>query len=309
MTTTIAVHPRRRDHEPSFLQTHVSGGVGQLLSWARSHRRVISPLLDALCILFIVLLYLTEQTTLFLHLVYITLSVGAFIRGGGLPTLARSTAYTGVMVLYMLHIRGNDDFLEIPMMWIISMLAAGLAQVNENSTREHRRMAASDHLTQLDNRREFDRRLASATRSSFAILAIDVDGLKSINDCFGHEAGDEVLCAVARGMRKAVRADDVVARTGGDEFGAILFGADAARAEDVAERVCEAIRVEAVPDGTASVSVGWATADSSKFAAEVVQEADDALYRAKANGRNRVAGPCTVPLAVLGGTDVAVEVS
>lgn len=176
------------------------------------------------------------------------------------------------MLLYLLYIQGNDDFLEIPMMWIISLLAAGLAQVNENSTQEHRRMAAFDHRTQLDNRREFDRRLAHATRSNFAVLAIDVDGLKSINDAFGHEAGDEVLCAVARGTRKAVRAGDVVARTGGDEFGAILFGADAATAEDVAERVCEVIRVEAVPQGAARVSVGWATADSSELAAARSEE-------------------------------------
>jgi diguanylate cyclase (GGDEF)-like protein len=284
MNTGLEVQPRRRNDEPTIVWIQVCAGVGQMVSWARSHRHLISPLLDTLCTLFTVLLYITEQTTLYLHLVYITLSAGAFIRGGGLPTLSRASGYTAVMFLYLLHIRGNDDFLEIPLMLIVAMLAAGLAQVNENSSQKHQRMAASDHLTQLGNRREFDRRLTGATRSSVAVLAIDVDGLKAINDSFGHEAGDEVLCAVARGMSKAVRADDVVARTGGDEFGAILFGADTVRAEHVAERVCAAICLEAVPQGTATVSVGWATADSSKFAAEVVQEADDALYRAKANG-------------------------
>jgi diguanylate cyclase (GGDEF)-like protein len=285
-----AAHPHRRKAEPAHPRAWLAVPAIALLAWGRSHRRVLSPVLDGLCVGFIVCLYLTEQTTLYLHLVYVSLSLGAFIRGGGLPTLARSSAYTAVMIVYMLHISATDDFLEIPFMWGISLLAAGLAQVGDNAIQEQRRMAASDHLTHLDNRREFDRRL-SGMRSSFAILAVDVDDLKQVNDKYGHESGDEVLCAVARGMQRAVRSGDAVARIGGDEFAAILQGATPADAADIAERVREAVASERVSHGSCSVSVGWATADQAHVVTEVLHRADQALYRAKRAGRNRVEGP------------------
>ncbi|MBJ7595510.1 MAG: GGDEF domain-containing protein [Candidatus Dormibacteraeota bacterium] len=287
----------RRNRESARPVGAGTAAARNVLAYGRQHHRLISPALDVLCVAFIGLLYLTEQTTLWLHCVYIVLSLGAFIRRGARPTLSRSSAYTAIMLVYMVHISATDDFLEIPMMWVISILAAGLAQVNENSAREHERLAATDHLTGLANRRRFEEHLVEIGPAAFAVLAVDIDGLKAINDSFGHEAGDALLAAAARGIQSAVRREDVAARTGGDEFAVILLDADAAVAAEIAERICRAVRAERVPFGKASVSVGWATGEPAAYVAEVVDRADRALYQAKSSGRDRVAGPAAVVVA------------
>jgi diguanylate cyclase (GGDEF)-like protein len=127
----------------------------------------------------------------------------------------------------------------------------------------------------------------------FTVLFLDLDRLKEINDKFGHESGNDVLKAVAQEIRAAVRASDLAARYGGDEFVVILTRTD----QGGAERVAEALRhgVENVgrrlgyPDGTVTVSVGIAEYDPDRPASgDLLVNADRALYRAKAAGRNTV---------------------
>ena len=120
--------------------------------------------------------------------------------------------------------------------------AAEQAQQLEDLTRELEQLAIHDPLTGLYNRRGIDlmggRAVARAVRdgSDACVLFIDVDGLKAINDGFGHAAGDRVLVGVAAVLRDAVRATDIVGRIGGDEFAAVLPGQSAAHAQELCAR-------------------------------------------------------------------------
>ena len=125
-----------------------------------------------------------------------------------------------------------------------------------------------------------------------SVLALDVDHFKRINDSFGHEVGDRVLRRVAETCRAALRRDDVIGRTGGEEFVVVMPGADARVALEVAERLRAAVERAEWGDVAAglrvTVSVGaaeWAPGDDT-FAA-TARRADDSLYRAKELGRNR----------------------
>jgi len=152
-----------------------------------------------------------------------------------------------------------------------------------------------DSLTGLVNRRLLVERLDQALRRSeldrktHALIFIDVDRFKSINDSLGHVTGDEFLVVVGRRMKAVVRGDDLVARFGGDEFVVLLedvAGVDEAVA--AARRICAAVRQPMVlPDGyevVASVSLGIALTEPDKTADDVLRNADVAMYEAKARG-------------------------
>ncbi|HLB54496.1 MAG TPA: diguanylate cyclase [Gemmatimonadales bacterium] len=169
----------------------------------------------------------------------------------------------------------------------------------ERRAEESQREAATDLLTGLATFRVLRDRLTQEVERSkrsgelFTVLFLDLDRLKEINDAYGHEAGNEVLKAVAAEVRAAVRASDLAARYGGDEFVVILTGTG----KDGAERVAEAIRqgIENVgrrsgyPPGAVTVSVGIAEFDPAHpSGGDLLVNADRALYRAKAMGRNTV---------------------
>jgi diguanylate cyclase (GGDEF)-like protein len=159
-------------------------------------------------------------------------------------------------------------------------------------------LAHRDALTKLLNRRAFDDSLAELFArmerlgEPGSLLMIDIDHFKGINDAYGHAAGDDVLRAVARTMVADVRLVDRVFRVGGEEFAVILAGAAGAAAEATAERIRLAAAAEriAVKGGEVSItiSVGVATAAEGSGRTALVEAADGALYRAKAEGRNRV---------------------
>jgi diguanylate cyclase (GGDEF)-like protein len=165
--------------------------------------------------------------------------------------------------------------------------------------RRMRVMAMTDELTRLPNRRHLlavaGERLSDARREGtpFSLLALDVDHFKRINDRFGHDAGDAVLRRVAQACRGALRHDDSIGRTGGEEFVVVLPRADAARAMEVAERLRAAVErlewAEVDPALRVTVSVGVAERAGPDDFATLAKRADDSLYRAKELGRNRVA--------------------
>ena len=151
-------------------------------------------------------------------------------------------------------------------------------------------VAATDPLTGIRNRREFDRMLATVPRRRFAVLAVDVDNLKRLNDEFGHEAGDVALRAVASSLVAALRGWDIVARTGGDEFSMLMADVTAQEAARAAERVRNVVRAISVSYGQVSISVGWATGPAGADPRDVLDLADANLYEAKRAGRDRVVG-------------------
>ena len=151
-------------------------------------------------------------------------------------------------------------------------------------------LASTDRLTGLKNRREFDRILGTIPRQSFAILAIDVDHLKRVNDAFGHEAGDTVLRTVATTLALMLRGWDVIARVGGDEFAAILLDVDPAEAASAAQRLRAAMHLVPTPGGRSNISLGWASAPAGTDPMSAWRRADECLYEAKRSGRDRVVG-------------------
>ena len=153
-------------------------------------------------------------------------------------------------------------------------------------------LAHQDSLIDLPNRRgflrELERLIARVGRygSHSAMLYVDVDGLKAINDSFGHRAGDEALIQVAGLLASGVRKSDVCARIGGDEFVILLENADEASAHETAARLIDQIACcELMHDGNElplSVAIGVALIESSDTAESVMVRADEEMYRRKA---------------------------
>ena len=130
---------------------------------------------------------------------------------------------------------------------------------------------------------------AAREGSELCVLFIDLDGLKAINDGFGHAAGDTALVAAADVLRSAVRRSDVVARIGGDEFGAVLVGTSADEAEILCDRIRQGMRKHAPGEHSLSVSIGVASARPGEAATldELIAGADDAMYAGRRRRRRR----------------------
>jgi len=160
---------------------------------------------------------------------------------------------------------------------------------------EMARMAREDALTGLANRRHFMERLHVHLRSrhAFAVLLVDVDHFKNVNDRFGHPIGDEVLRRLGHALEQQVRDEDLVARFGGEEFAVLLHAASIERAAEVAERLRHAVAHQNWDDLTpgiaVTVSIGVAHAAEAACHERLISLADHRLYEAKQRGRNRVA--------------------
>ena len=170
----------------------------------------------------------------------------------------------------------------------------------ERRADEARSAAAVDVLTGLSTYRVLRDRLnyeverSKRSNERFAVMFLDLDRFKQVNDTYGHEAGNDILRGVAAEVRHAVRASDVAARYGGDEFVVILTRTDLAGAARVAEALRAGIegvgRRLGYPAGVITVSVGLAEFDPKQSSEhDLLVAADRALYRAKASGRNLVA--------------------
>jgi diguanylate cyclase (GGDEF)-like protein len=155
------------------------------------------------------------------------------------------------------------------------------------------RLSRTDPLTGLGNARAFEEHLFHETartaryREPLSLLAVDVDGLKRINDAHGHGGGDLALQAVGRALRQGARSSDMAARVGGDEFALLAPSTSPAAATALAERVRALVAAERAAGLT--ISIGVATAEGGDAVpAHLREAADRALYEAKRRGRDRV---------------------
>ena len=171
--------------------------------------------------------------------------------------------------------------------------AAAVEELVRSRSRELESQANTDALTGLYNLRYLQRELAQLLDlhkrygHHFAVLLMDVDGLKRINDAHGHQAGDRVLMQLAMALRRSIRTVDTPARLGGDEFCVLAPEQDIKGAEILADRLAAAVREEVVtPDGPPTgISIGVvACPDHGDDAETLIDLADRAMYRAKAAG-------------------------
>ncbi|MET0333373.1 MAG: EAL domain-containing protein [Rhizobacter sp.] len=221
---------------------------------------------------------------------------------GGTPLASVVMFTSGALLLLTLFTSMMDSRLQSK----TARLAASLQQANselQSANDELQRRAFQDPLTQLPNRLLFEDRLNHAlarstrdggsSRHRLAVLFVDLDGFKPINDSLGHAIGDQVLCAIANRLQAACRERDTVARVGGDEFVLLIEDlVDDADAPALATRVVEAIR-EPILHGTQSLqlssSVGIAVYPDHGPADRLMAHADAAMYAAKRAGGNTYA--------------------
>jgi two-component system cell cycle response regulator len=228
-------------------------------------------------------------------------------RTRNLPILAIADGDNNARLIRGLEI-GINDYL-IPPIDKNELLARARTQIRKKRYTERLRdnvqqsieMAITDALTGLYNRRYMESHLvtlieqATARGKPLTVLVIDIDYFKSVNDTHGHDAGDDVLREFAIRMRKSIRGIDLACRYGGEEFVVIMPETDLAVATMVAERLRRRIATEPFPidhgsraiDVTISIGIA-ALGGSGDKAADLLKRADQALYRAKRDGRNRV---------------------
>lgn len=234
-------------------------------------------------------------------------SLGFFAVAGGVLLLEHGTLANRLSTIVRLFERAEEgDFSE-------SYDDGGdrrpdaVTHVGRAYNRVRRQLASlvlTDALTSCVNRRGFDQALtrevarASRAGSELALLALDLDHFKTVNDTLGHLAGDAVLAEVGALLLRTAREGDVVARTGGEEFSLILPDTSASGAFQLASRLCDAVRAQAFAAGARgarlTVSIGVAAANPTlhsvtRETAEILKgRADEALYAAKRGGRDRV---------------------
>lgn len=240
-----------------------------------------------------------------------TLARGKFRRVPMRYILAGVLVFHGVWVmvrpaLFRLFALSETRLLEQLPQWLVLeatvalvLMAFGVLMLaNEYVTGELRHLAEVDPLTSVFNRRAFllllDKGLSHSQRAlePLAVLVVDLDHFKKINDTWGHQCGDDALRHFVRLAQQCLRREDVMGRQGGEEFAIFLPGTDAAAAETVAERLRAQVQAQPLYINQRSmvltVSIGITLSTGEDPAEAVMQRADEAMYLAKKRGRNRV---------------------
>jgi len=227
---------------------------------------------------------------------------GYYFLAGWVP-LTVATSMRSMQAAGLVDIAANDVYLyALGAVWEALALTLGIADRVLGFRRERdvaRKMAEEDALTGVQSRRAIEmqlRALASEARaggSGLGVLFVDIDHFKSINDRFGHGIGDACLAAVAQRLQAELRDGDHLGRWGGEEFVALLPGANLDNAHHTSERILRAVSADPVQiasgEVSMTVSIGIAVLDPMHDDMHsLLHRADSALYRAKANGRNRV---------------------
>jgi len=215
------------------------------------------------------------------------------------PIMLRKSHPFGVLSLY----RKQVDAFSKEEISFFKKIGQEIAKVLDKSLlfQHTKELSITDDLTGLYNRRYFNQRYerevirAKRYRRPLSIMMVDIDHFKSYNDVNGHLLGDETLKKVALILESNLRKADIVARYGGEEFVVILPEIDKSHADQVAEKVRRTVELknfpkeQYLPNKNLTISIGLATLpDDSTNSRELIEFADRALYRAKAEGRNRV---------------------
>jgi diguanylate cyclase (GGDEF)-like protein len=293
------------------------------LAAAIASRRLI-PLLDLTLLMTALLMLFTTYTVLFFHIVFVLLAFGAFFWkfwGFVLRVLFWVGLTTGVVLWAVLRRSTQpEELVEIPLLSLILVMVYLIASARTRAQLELKQKHAAltvaldernalqealvhkafyDGLTDLPNRELFFDRLkhslgrAGRRRESIVVLFIDLDDFKSINDRYGHAAGDDLLVEVARRILEVVRLEDTVARLGGDEFTVMLVDQTSiAYAINATERIMQQLFEPYQIDGKEvriTASVGMAQSGPGRDQPDdLVRDADHAMYEAKEGGKAKL---------------------
>jgi diguanylate cyclase (GGDEF)-like protein len=219
---------------------------------------------------------------------YVIRSVACLLRVDGEVTFVDFNGLQSALIALLMF---------MAMAWNFSFLLMAIDRLRG----EVAALALVDDLTGVANRRHLLQRLTEQcalslrTRAPFALLAIDLDGFKLINDSYGHAAGDECLRQFTRAAQSRLRPGDMLARAGGDEFCIVLPATALPEAAQIARRLLEACRAQAVPSAgrmlplAASIGVAQWSEQIGHAPERLIAAADQALYSAKNEGKNRCA--------------------
>lgn len=188
--------------------------------------------------------------------------------------------------------------LGVVLVALAPIMVASILEARQRLIEQLRHLSQHDHMTGLRNRASFmDLGRAAVAQARYpdrvvAVMMLDIDRFKFINDTYGHRAGDQVLLAFAQSLRNSLRGGDIIGRIGGEEFAAVLPKCDGPEAEIAAYRVLNNLSDLRIEVGSASlavtVSIGLTVCREPKDLDDALAEADRALYLAKRKGRNRV---------------------
>ena len=243
-------------------------------------------------------LYNTEGVTGPLASLYLLAVVTSALTLGVLVTMLEVAAIAACQLL-LLHLLGSDLLAianlapiatSLFALLIVGYLTASLVHAIHVSNRTLLKMASRDSLTGLFNRRAFGdlakaiHEMARRTGRPYCVIAIDMDGLKRINDSEGHAAGDRAILGLTERLQACKRGSDILARYGGDEFVMLLPETDASGGKNMMERLIDAVKGDKL-----SISVGIASyPEQGGSLEELFDYADNAMYVSKASGGNRV---------------------
>ncbi|MFC2993103.1 GGDEF domain-containing protein [Halomonas tibetensis] len=243
-------------------------------------------------------LYNTDGVTGPLASLYLLAVVTSALTLGVVVTMLEVAAIAACQLL-LLHLLGTDLLTianlapvgtSIFALLIVGYLTASLVHAIHVSNRTLLQMASRDPLTGLYNRRAFDElikpihQMSKRSQRPYSVIAMDMDGLKRINDTEGHSAGDQAIRDLAQRLMECKRSSDVLARYGGDEFVMLLPETDAVGSKKMMQRL-----INAVKDDKLSISVGLAAyPEHGNAFEELLDQADSAMYFSKASGGNRV---------------------
>ena len=243
-------------------------------------------------------LYGTGGVTGPLASLYLLAVVTSALTLGVVVTMLEVAAIAACQLLLLQH-QGTDILTtanlapvgtSIVALSIVGYLTAALVHTIHVSNRTLLKMASRDALTGLFNRRAFDdlakpiHLMAHRSGRPYCVIAMDMDGLKHINDSEGHGAGDQAILSLAKHLQACKRSSDVLARYGGDEFVMLLPDTDAAGGRKMMQRF-----IDAVEENKLSISVGLASyPEQGEELEALLDHADNAMYVSKAAGGNRI---------------------
>ncbi|WP_417584440.1 diguanylate cyclase [Nitrincola sp.] len=229
------------------------------------------------------------------YLILLPVAWAATVYGMRFALLTSLVVNLSAVTAYMLLDLNNYPVLDFQLLFVVTVIMSMILGASLEEREQARFDAAHDPLTRVMNRRAFFEQGSALFERArrhdrhLALLMVDLDYFKTVNDTWGHKCGDQVLMAVAECCRNACRQTDLHARLGGEEFVLLLDDADAEQSAVVAERLRGCVEKVIVPftnhSITASIGISQLT-EPTRSLEEMMSQADKALYAAKADGRN-----------------------